>query len=274
MPVLRVPVLKVPGPGRYSSPMIIAVVRFTLPAPLSPAEASAAFASSAEAYRGVDGLRHKHYLLSDDGMVAGGVYEWETRTAAELMFTDEWRQRIVAKYGSDPTVEYFVSPVQVSPSAVSIGPLDSAIAWVAEHTRRYVETGGSDGYDWRGFPTMVLTTTGRRSGTPRRNALIFGRAPERRGDHRAPAEADLILIASYGGRPQHPLWYTNLVAEPRVAVQIRDVHHDGVAEIVEDPADRAELWAQMAAIYPPYDEYQAKTDRRIPVIRVHLTPTA
>ncbi len=253
--------------------MIIAVVRFTLPAPLSQAEASAAFASSADAYRRVDGLRHKHYLLSDDGLVAGGVYEWANKAAAEAMFTDEWRQRIVGRYGSDPTVEYFTTPVQVSPAGVTVAPLDSAMDWVAEHTRRYVESGGRDGYDWKGFPTMVLTTTGRRSGHPRRNALIFGRAPERRGDHRAPDEADLILIASFGGRPQHPLWYTNLVAESRVAVQIRDVRYDGVAETVEDPADRAELWAQMVAVYPPYEEYQAKTDRQIPVIRVHLTPT-
>ncbi len=253
--------------------MIIAVVRFTMPAPLSVAEASSAFTTSAPSYQTVEGLRHKHYLLSDDGLVAGGVYEWETSSAAESMFTDEWRQRIVAKYGSEPTVEYFSSPVQVNPSAITIGPLDSATDWVAEHTRRYVETGGRDGYEWRGFPTMVLTTTGRRSGTPRRNALIFGRAPERRGDHRAPQEADLVLIASYGGRPQNPLWYNNLAAEPRVGVQIRDVVYDGVAETVEDPADRAELWAQMVTIYPPYDEYQAKTERQIPVVRVHLTPT-
>jgi deazaflavin-dependent oxidoreductase (nitroreductase family) len=82
-------------------------------------------------------------------------------------------------------------------------PLDSAMDWVAEHTRKYVETGGEDGYMWRGFPTVVLTTTGRKSGDLRRNALIYGKD----GD-------DFILIASYGGRPTHPLWYLNLGGRP------------------------------------------------------------
>ncbi len=82
-------------------------------------------------------------------------------------------------------------------------PLDSATEWVAEHTRKYVESDGEDGYMWRGYPTVVLTTTGRKSGALRRNALIFGRD----GD-------DYILVASYGGRPQNPLWYRNLTRRP------------------------------------------------------------
>ena len=136
-------------------------------------------------------------------------------------------------------------------------PLDSAMDWVAEHTRKYVETGGEDGYMWRGFPTVVLTTTGRKSGDLRRNALIHGKD----GD-------DFILIASYGGRPTHPLWYLNLVADPSVTIQERADVVNGVAETVPEGEERDRLWDQMVSIFPPYAEYQAKTERRIPVVRV------
>jgi len=136
-------------------------------------------------------------------------------------------------------------------------PLDSAMDWVAEHTRKYVETGGDDGYMWRGFPTVVLTTTGRKSGDLRRNALIYGKD----GD-------DFILIASYGGRPTHPLWYLNLVADPSVTIQERADVVNGVAETVPEGEERDRLWDKMVSIFPAYAEYQAKTERRIPVVRV------
>ncbi len=139
---------------------------------------------------------------------------------------------------------------------MSTEPLDSAMEWVAEHTRKYVETGGGEGYMWRGYPTIVLTTTGRKSGALRRNALIFGRD----GD-------DYILVASYGGRPQHPLWYLNLVADSSVTIQERADVRRCVAETVAEGAERDRLWAQMVAIYPPYAEYQDKTERRIPLVR-------
>ncbi len=139
---------------------------------------------------------------------------------------------------------------------MSSEPLDSAVDWVAEHTRKYVETEGEEGFMWRGYPTIVLTTTGRKSGSLRRNALIFGRDGN-----------DYILIASYGGRPQHPLWYLNLVADPSVTIQERAEVTRCVAETVGDGHDRDRLWEQMVAIFPPYAEYQAKTDRRIPVVR-------
>lgn len=134
--------------------------------------------------------------------------------------------------------------------------LDSAIPWVAKHTQKYIETDGREGHDWNGVPTLVLTTTGRRSGRPRRNALIYGRD----GD-------SYVLVASFGGSATHPLWYENLVAEPKVRVQVGEEKFDGVARTV-GPDDRARLWPQMARIWPDYDKYQAKTDREIPVIVV------
>lgn len=140
---------------------------------------------------------------------------------------------------------------------MSSEPLDSATDWVAEHTRKYVETGGDEGYMWRGYPTLVLTTTGRKSGDLRRNALIFGRD----GD-------DYILVASYGGRPQHPLWYLNLVADPSVTIQDRADVVRGTASTEPEGDYRDRVWSQMVAIYPPYEEYQAKTERRIQIVRV------
>ncbi|HSB85808.1 MAG TPA: nitroreductase family deazaflavin-dependent oxidoreductase [Ilumatobacteraceae bacterium] len=139
---------------------------------------------------------------------------------------------------------------------MSTEPVDSALGWVAEHTRSYVESGGEEGYLWRGCPTIVLTTTGRKSGDLRRNALIYSRD----GD-------DFILIASYGGRPTHPLWYLNLVAEPAVTIQERDRVIKCIAETEPEGPVRDRLWAEMVALYPPYEEYQAKTERRIPVVR-------
>jgi len=93
--------------------MIIAVVTFRLPKPLTLAEATATFQSTAPKYQGLGGLVRKNYLLSEDGTRAGGVYVWETRADAERVYNAEWRKMVEAKYGSPPTVEYFDSPVMV-----------------------------------------------------------------------------------------------------------------------------------------------------------------
>ena len=136
-------------------------------------------------------------------------------------------------------------------------PLDSALDWVAEHTRRYVASGGTERLDWEGMPCLVLTTVGRTSGRQRRNAVGYGRD----GD-------DLVVVASKGGSPRNPLWYLNLVAEPRVTVQVGPEVFDAVARTVDDPAERARLWAVMSATWPAFDDYQARTDRVIPVVRI------
>jgi len=133
-------------------------------------------------------------------------------------------------------------------------PLDSATDWVAERTRAYVESNGDEGYLWRGFPTIVLTTRGRKSGNLRRNALIYGRD----GD-------DYVLIASYGGRPKHPLWYLNLVAEPQVHLQVGAESFDARARTAT-AEEKPRLWNLMAAIFPQYDRYQKKTACEIPVV--------
>lgn len=133
-------------------------------------------------------------------------------------------------------------------------PVDSALDWVADHTRRYVESGGEDGHDWNGVPTLVLTTRGRRSGQLRRNALIYGRD----GDA-------VVIVASRGGDEHHPLWYLNLVDDPAVTVQVGAEVFQAQARTA-DADEKARLWPAMSAIWPAYDEYQAKTDRDIPVV--------
>ncbi len=93
--------------------MIVAIVTFRLPKPVTLAEATATFQSTAPKYQGLAGLLRKNYVLSEDGTRAGGVYFWETRADAERVYTADWKKVVEAKYGSPPSVEYFNSPVMV-----------------------------------------------------------------------------------------------------------------------------------------------------------------
>ena len=123
-----------------------------------------------------------------------------------------------------------------------------------EHIARYEETDGEVGGLWNGAPILVLHTTGHATGLPRKHALIFGR------DGR-----DVVVVASKGGADDHPSWYRNLDANSAVAVQILGERYDAVAHTA-DPEERARLWPMMAELWPSYDDYQAATDREIPVV--------
>ena len=93
--------------------MITAITTFSLPKPITREEARSIFLSTAPIYRGVQGLFRKTYVLSEDGMTAGGIYFWNSRGEAEALYTDAWRARAREKYGADPTVTYFESHVVV-----------------------------------------------------------------------------------------------------------------------------------------------------------------
>lgn len=93
--------------------MITALVQFKLSQPMTREQAREAFSGSAPKYQGMPGLVRKYYLLSTDGGTAGGVYLWESREDAERLYTAEWRQFIRDRYGSEPLVIYFDSPVIV-----------------------------------------------------------------------------------------------------------------------------------------------------------------
>jgi deazaflavin-dependent oxidoreductase (nitroreductase family) len=124
-----------------------------------------------------------------------------------------------------------------------------------EHVSRYLETDGEEGYIWReGSPILLLTTTGRKSGTEYTTPLIFG---EDGGSQ--------VIVASQGGRPEHPDWYLNLEAHPEVGVQVKADTFRARARTAEGD-ERERLWKAMNEIWPHYDEYQAKTTRQIPVV--------
>jgi deazaflavin-dependent oxidoreductase (nitroreductase family) len=123
-----------------------------------------------------------------------------------------------------------------------------------EHVDRYVATDGEEGHDWQGTHTLILTTTGRRSGEQRRHALIYGRHHD-----------DYLVVASKGGAPEHPAWYLNLDANPEVEIQVKADRHRAHARTAS-PEEKAELWSIMTKEWPAYDRYQEKTDREIPVV--------
>jgi len=128
-----------------------------------------------------------------------------------------------------------------------------------EHVRRYRETGGEVGYLWNGAPTLLLTTTGRKSGLSRTTALIFGRRDE-----------DYLVVASQGGAPSHPGWYHNVVAMPQVTLQVGPEVFGATAHVATSD-ERPRLWSIVNEAWPNYDVYQTRTDRIIPI--VVLTPT-
>lgn len=139
-------------------------------------------------------------------------------------------------------------------------PLDPTTGWVADHLRAYVESDGDDGHLWRGVPTLLLTTRGRRSGLLRRTPLIYGRDGE-----------GYVVVASRGGTPQHPSWFLNLAADPDVTIQVGpDVMRAHATTIDGDRRD--DVWGQMTQIWPAYDDYQARTSRRIPLVRLDVVP--
>ncbi len=127
-----------------------------------------------------------------------------------------------------------------------------------EHVKRYQETDGEVGYIWNGVPTLLLTTTGRRSCHARTTPLIFARD----GD-------DYLVVASMGGAPQHPNWYKNLTADADAHIQVRGGHMDVRARTATEE-EKPRLWSIVSAQWPNYDVYQTRTERVIPV--VVLTP--
>lgn len=124
-----------------------------------------------------------------------------------------------------------------------------------EHVERYQATDGEEGHDWlKGTTTLLLTTTGRKSGTQYTTPLIYAL------DGRNP-----VIVASQGGSPDNPDWYLNLVANPEVEAQIKGDTFRAHARSAQGD-ERERLWKLMTAVWPDYDAYQQKTDRQIPVV--------
>lgn len=140
--------------------------------------------------------------------------------------------------------------------------------WAQDHLDRYLRTDGAEGHlmDFTvtgGKPdtsTLLLTTTGRVSGEPILLPLIYGADGGR-----------YVIIASKAGAPEHPSWYLNLQAHSEVAVQVANKKFRAVAR-TESGAERQRLWQLMAAIYPPYNDYQKMAAREIPVVVLEPLP--
>ena len=133
---------------------------------------------------------------------------------------------------------------------------DSPTGWVKSHIRDYVESDGKKGHRWRGLPTLLLTTRGRKSGKLRRTALIYGRDGK-----------NYLLVASNGGASTHPSWYLNLVENPEVELQVGADRFTARASTATGE-EKARLWQLMIEIFPQYDQYQAKAGREIPLVTV------
>ena len=129
----------------------------------------------------------------------------------------------------------------------------SSLRWVREQVELYESSGGTKGTTMREMPVIILTTRGARSGKIRKTPLM---RVEHGGDYAA--------VASRGGAPTHPVWYYNVVADPRVELQDGPVRQDMTAR--EAVGDEKELWWDRAvAAFPDYATYRRKTDRDIPV---------
>jgi deazaflavin-dependent oxidoreductase (nitroreductase family) len=123
-----------------------------------------------------------------------------------------------------------------------------------EHVERYRATGGEEGHEWRGTQTLLLTTTGRKSGESRTTPLIY-----------APYGDAYTVVASKGGSDAPPAWYLNLSDDPEVEVQVKDDRFKARARTAS-PEEKPGLWKTMVSEWPDYDAYQQKTGREIPVV--------
>jgi deazaflavin-dependent oxidoreductase (nitroreductase family) len=122
------------------------------------------------------------------------------------------------------------------------------------HVRAYRATGGRIGRTYKGSPVLLLDHIGRKTQKKRTSPLIFGED----GD-------DLIVVASFGGAKRDPVWWPNLKANPHTTVNVRGEKRRVVARQA-DPAEKARLWPMMVDVYAPYEAYQRKTERDIPVV--------
>jgi deazaflavin-dependent oxidoreductase (nitroreductase family) len=132
----------------------------------------------------------------------------------------------------------------------------SPSSWVADQVELYERTNGAEGTTLRetGLPVIIVTNKGNKTGAVRKTPLM-----------RVADGNNYVLVASKGGAPQHPVWYHNLKADPNVKIRDIDVEQSMKVREVDDAAERSRLWAIAVEAYPPYQGYQDKTDRQIPV---------
>lgn len=129
----------------------------------------------------------------------------------------------------------------------------STAEWARSQAETYEATNGAEGGEMRGVPIIVLTTVGATSGALRKTALM-------RVEH----DGHYAVVASKGGAPDEPAWANNMRRHPHVELQDKALKRDYLAREV-DGDEREQWWQRAAAVWPDYDQYQTKTDRRIAV---------
>ena len=128
--------------------------------------------------------------------------------------------------------------------------------WVRDQVALYESTDGKEGTTLRetGLPVIIVTNVGNKTGATRKTPLM-----------RAVDGPNYILVASQGGAPKHPVWYFNLMANPSVKIQDGPNIYDMQVREITDSAEKMRLWDIAVDAYPPYQDYQDKTTRVIPV---------
>jgi deazaflavin-dependent oxidoreductase (nitroreductase family) len=130
----------------------------------------------------------------------------------------------------------------------------SAVKWVRKQVERIEETGTTEGVTVQNRPIVLMTYRGKKSGKVRKTPVM-----------RVEDEGHYAAVASKGGAPEHPQWYASLLAEPEIELQ--DGTSVGTYRVRELSGDeRAAWWERAVDAYPPYADYQEKTDREIPVL--------
>jgi proline iminopeptidase len=136
--------------------------------------------------------------------------------------------------------------------------------WMVDHSNLYLSSGGKEGHmytatfpgkETRTVPSLMLTTTGRKSGQKFLFPLFYGKTGN-----------SYFIVASKGGAPEHPGWYKNILANPEVEIQVATEKKKARARTASGE-ERAKLWKQATSLWPAYDDYQKKVpDREIPVV--------
>ncbi|GLZ78918.1 nitroreductase [Actinorhabdospora filicis] len=137
-------------------------------------------------------------------------------------------------------------------SEVRISPVE----WVAKQAREYEESGGVKGTTVMGVPCLLLDYVGRRSGDWHRTVLMYGRDG-----------ADHVIVASNGGKDADPLWYRSIAENPRVRLRVGPERFEADASTVS-AGEKAKLWPYLSSVFQGWADYQVKTERDIPVVRL------
>jgi len=191
-----------------------------------------------ESVRAASSIWRTAYLLPGDR-----VQRLSADPAPQAAFRGELDASVILRhdtYEEDTVPEYIPSPRQ----------------WVRDQVELYERSGGREGTTLRdtGLPVVIVTHTGNKTGAVRKTPLM-----------RVQDGRNYVLVGSVGGAPQHPVWVYNLRANPAIELRDLTVAQPMRVREVTDEAERARLWKLAVAAYPPYEEYQAKTTRRIPL---------